>query len=352
MTADFEYGNTRLRAMRTRLMGDADYQDLLDATTIEQLIGKLDETEYEEDIEAAVTRYFGAERFHRAVSANLARTLTKIRGFYAGDAARQVDVLLSHYDADNLVTILRAQAAPPGAVTSPHMLVPAGTLSLASLDELASQDGLRATVELMGAWGLPTPGSSSKLLDAWKVFSQTGDLTDLETTVAVAYAGKDATTTADLPSNLAGELAARIDATNLLAALRLGRVRRDATIAPENAAYLPGGKLTTDLLDRIAAAASADVPGLLAAAPVPPGWADALERWSEHDQLDVLADELDASRRRRAVGLFAAGDPLSIDIPIAYVAAKETEVRNLRLIGAAIVHGIPAPDIAERLVSA
>jgi vacuolar-type H+-ATPase subunit C/Vma6 len=45
--------------------------------------------------------------------------------------------------------------------------------------------------------------------------------------------------------------------------------------------------------------------------------------------------------------LFVGGDPLAIDVPIAFAAAKQAEARNLRLLGEAAARGID-PEIVRR----
>ena len=52
-------------------------------------------------------------------------------------------------------------------------------------------------------------------------------------------------------------------------------------------------------------------------------------------------------RIEAAAALFVAGDPLSIDVPIAFAAAKRSEARNLRLLGEASARGIH-PDTVRR----
>ena len=53
------------------------------------------------------------------------------------------------------------------------------------------------------------------------------------------------------------------------------------------------------------------------------------------------------SRIADAMALFGTGDPLAIDVPLAYMVAKLAEARNLRLLGEAAVRRI-APDVVRR----
>ncbi|MGH2780090.1 MAG: hypothetical protein ACRDLA_01495, partial [Thermoleophilaceae bacterium] len=48
-----------------------------------------------------------------------------------------------------------------------------------------------------------------------------------------------------------------------------------------------------------------------------------------------------------AAALFRMGDPLTLDVPIAFAAAKQSEARNLRLLGEASARGIH-PEVVRR----
>ena len=62
-------------------------------------------------------------------------------------------------------------------------------------------------------------------------------------------------------------------------------------------------------------------------------WRAPLERIAAGGDLPTLQRELEASRVRWAIGLFLRGDPLGVDVPIAFTVAQVNEVRNLRLLG-------------------
>jgi vacuolar-type H+-ATPase subunit C/Vma6 len=76
-------------------------------------------------------------------------------------------------------------------------------------------------------------------------------------------------------------------------------------------------------------------------------WRTPLERWAASGNLSALERELERRLIADAVALFVAGDPLAIDVPIAFMAAKGSEARNLRLLGEAAVRDID-PEIIRR----
>jgi hypothetical protein len=48
--------------------------------------------------------------------------------------------------------------------------------------------------------------------------------------------------------------------------------------------------------------------------------------------------------------LFDRGDPLTLDVPLAFMAAQRTEARNLRLLGEASARGIHTDVVWRELV--
>ena len=54
--AGLDYGNARLRAMRSRLLSSADYARLMTTESVDGLVATLADTAYGPDLEAALTR--------------------------------------------------------------------------------------------------------------------------------------------------------------------------------------------------------------------------------------------------------------------------------------------------------
>jgi hypothetical protein len=77
------------------------------------------------------------------------------------------------------------------------------------------------------------------------------------------------------------------------------------------------------------------------------GWQAPLERWASSGDLAALERDLERRRIADAAALFRMGDPLTLDVPIGFAAAKRTEARNLRLLGEASARGIH-PEVVRR----
>ena len=136
-------------------------------------------------------------------------------------------------------------------------------------------------------------------------------------------------------------MARESDAANILVVLRLW-ARAGARRIRRASAATGSRSLSRRRDDRRAALDSAlrlptrvNAAAELAAASRRPRWRAPLERFAAGDDLAGLQRAFEADRVRWAVGLFLGGDPLGVDVPIAYTVALENEARNLRLVGEA-----------------
>jgi V/A-type H+/Na+-transporting ATPase subunit C len=346
MRADLAYGNTRLHARRGALLRDADYERLL-GVNVDGLLGALEDTPYAPDVEAA-RGDDRLRRLHQTIGAHLSRSLEEMRSFYGDRARRLVDVLLSRFDLHNVLAVLRAKAGTQGPADD--ALVRVGWLVEPLAGEILRENKL-AAVDLL-ARSTPDREQAGALRAAFREYEITEDLAALERTVVTDHlartvaglqaAGPDAATLLRFAQRA-------IDERNLLVALRL----RDAlasgaeTEPPPSATRLEGGSIPLAAFEQaLAAPTAAAVVGGLADA----GWQPPLQRWAANGDLTALERDLERRCIADAASLFTTGDPLAIDVPIAFTAAKESEARNLRLLGEASVRGIDAEDVRRELL--
>jgi V/A-type H+-transporting ATPase subunit C len=267
-----------------------------------------------------------------------------MRSFYRDRARRLVDLLLSRFDVQNIVSVLRARAsARQPADREPIALAAVGWLVEPLAGELLRQRELAGVVDLL-ARSAPEPGQAHALRAAFGEYERTEDLAAFERAVVAEDAARAAARLGAVGrdgSALGWFIPREIDERNLLVALRLRDALARRATAPPPPDALPAA---------FAAAVHAPVPNAVAAALGPvgrPAWRAPLARWAATGDLTTLERELDRQRIADAMALFGAGDPLSIDVPLAYMAAKLAETRNLRLLGEAAVRRI-APDVVRR----
>jgi V/A-type H+-transporting ATPase subunit C len=337
MAGEYDYGNARLRAMKSRLLDRLVYEELLNTATFDELISALARTPYRPDVETALMRYGGARCIAEAVRLNVARECGQIRSFFDGEPRRLIGVLLGRWDVFNLKTILRGHARGIPTDQIVESLVPAGDLDAPALAALAAQPTVRATVDLLVTWRLPY---ARPLVEAMPAYTRRGDLAELELALdrdrfAAALAGLPVH---DGNAALVREiLVAEIDATNIMTLLRLSRVYdREAALRAHYGTtdltplLLPGGLLTAEQMSHLADGR----------------WHMADSRWQIRDcrfesripNLESVSGDLVLIQRAlerwlilKGVSMFGR-DPLGIAVAIGYLSAKQAEVANLRLI--------------------
>jgi vacuolar-type H+-ATPase subunit C/Vma6 len=343
----FEYGNTRLRAWRSRLLDPTRYHHLLTAVGIDQVLTALADTPYAEDVEAAIPRAKGLGRLDEAVRRNLARTMRTMASFYQGRPGELVELLTDRWDRHNLKVLLRLPEGPARPDLLDPMLVPAGRLDEAELQELAALPDAASRLDLLVSWDLPSPEAAHLILRAHR-----GGVSP-EVALDRVYATRIDLVLGDDRSDPAAVLRSEIDTVNVLTALRIREASREGEPVPDEVHYLPAGLIDPSRWEVVATLEEAEqvVAGVVGRHALP-GWEEAVRGWGEHQDLALLADRLRRATSRAAMGLFTRADPLGFAVPVAFTYAKEAEVRNLRLIGRGIVHGLSADQVADLLEEA
>lgn len=332
-----DYGNARIRAMKSRLLDARTYEDLLAAMSIDACIELLSGTAYKAEIEATLVKYGGLQCVTEALRVNVANTIGKLKTFFSGRPRELVAMLLARWDIFNLMTILRGQARGVSTDEILHTLMPVGELTEVELREMAQQPSIRATADLMLTWHLPYARPLARTLqargdaDLWHLETWLNQLLYREALEGLGEAQNDLLVKEMLQTE--------IDIVNVSTLLRLCRLPDRATQLQSrygSAAALPlltpGGGLQRDTLEKLSRAT--DIESMVRALSDTPYAAILSNRLQmSHQRADLAALQrgLEEFLVRRGVGMFH-GDPLSIAIPIGYMWAKTNEVTNVRLI--------------------
>jgi len=372
-TADYVYGNTRVRARKAALLAGSDYEALI-GLDLDGLLGALAGTAYRSEVEAALPRFHGVRRLHEAVRSHLGRSLRELARFYSGAARQIVEEMLSSWDVRNAVTLLRGQAAGASADDVVPLIVPVGRIDEVSAREVARQPEFAAAIDLLVAWQLPTPEDARAIANAWPEYERSADLAIFEHAVVSAHAERVSAALRRFGSGaepLAVALREENDDLSVLTALRLREAVLVSTGAQDSgspsglsaAGTAPQGSeaAAQALLSGASAAAEVlagaffgltrgEVAASVLALPRTDRWQRPLQQWARTGDLVALQDELERSRVSRRLRRFLTGDPLGIDMPMAFATAKETEARNLRILGEVAVGGVDADVARARLV--
>jgi V/A-type H+-transporting ATPase subunit C len=339
---DFPYINARVRAMKSRLLDPGRIEELLALPSLDALIQALSNSPYAREMQEALARYSGLRAVDAALGQHFHRTTTKILSFADGKPKELIALILMRWDLANARILLRGKHFEYSEERILENLLPAGSLSEAALKELAAA---RSLEDVIGGLGGQDHPFAPVLAGALKTYQETKDLFYLEVALDRFYGTYGLRLTAGRGHNeqvVRRLLSADIDATNVKTAVKL-QGEHALTDEARLRFFIPGGAVVTaDHFLALTHPASVErgvkalrVAGFrIANVPDDPV---AFER--------TINDEV--NRAQRALYL---GDPLGIDIVIAYLAMKANEVANLRLVARSKALGLTRDRVRKELV--
>jgi V/A-type H+/Na+-transporting ATPase subunit C len=352
----FDYGNARLRTMRSRLLSRREMELLSEAGTLKGFIAGLTKTAYRKAVEAALAHASGMESISQALREDLSDTLGVVRRFYLEEAGENVALILLAYDIQNLKAVLRGLARNLSARDILSALIPIGMIEYAAFANLAHAPHPRAAVDLLATMGVPLaqplvelrteqPGAEvSRMelaLDQW-MFQQ---------------ARKFLQETSQQRSVLASAFDLEADLTNLLTVLRFAHAPHERKLLHEwlgredlELAFVTPGRIPVVMLieagsqDTLEAAVNA-----LAETPFGPYLRAGMDSFRQSGRLSDLEKRI---RYFRLTWLSQqiARDPLGIGVVLGYFSEKVNEIGNLRWIAQGINLGLDSNAIRSELV--
>ena len=337
-----EYVNARVRSRRGALFDDEDYRKLVRMGPSE-IARFMEESEYEDEINALGSRYSGVDLIEFALNRNLAKHFDDLLDWADGRLYDLIVRYLRKFDAWNVKTVIRGIYSDAAREDIEVDLIRAGEFDQRLVDRLLDAGSIEDVVELLDGTIFGDP-----LYEAYDDYEQTGVLVPLENAVDRAFY-----------ENLLGDvrwdesteqyrefLEAEIDFRNARNALRLARSGADIDPADY---YIDGGRLF-----------SAAELGQLAANPD-----ELVQRIRESrygDELSAALDDLNDAdsligfERALEAALLEYSDslghvfPLSVAPVISYILAKEREVDNIRAIARGREAGLSEDEIENELV--
>jgi V/A-type H+/Na+-transporting ATPase subunit C len=338
---DFPYVNARVRAMRSRLLDAGRMEELLALPTLEAFTQALNTTPYGHEVQEALARYPALQAVDTALGRHFYQTTRKILNFAEGKPKQLIETILLRWDLANLRLILRGKHSASRGEDLAANLIPAGSLNETALRELAEQPDVPAVVGALSALDHPFV---APLQEGMADYLETKDLFALELRLERFYAlhGLRAAKGSGHSETLVRSLLeAELDATNVKTALKL----QPAAISRDEKAqfFIPGGRIVTQDVFLLLADREGVAQGTkwlrLQGFPVK----------AISDDLTAFERDLDLAMIKLQTDLYL-GDPLSIDIVVAYLAMKYSEVKNLRLIARSKQLGIPRDRVRKEMV--
>ncbi|MFB6167352.1 MAG: V-type ATP synthase subunit C [Haloferacaceae archaeon] len=341
-TSNPEYVVARVRARKAALFDDDDYRKLVRMGPAE-IARQMEESVYEEEINALGARHSGVDLIEYALNRDLAGQFDDILRWADGRLYDLVTRYLRKFDAWNVKTVLRGIYSDVDRETVEADLIRAGEFSDRLVEQLLDAGSIEEVVAALEGTIYGDP-----LADAFDEYESSGVLVPFENALDRAYYEQllDDLVVDETTVIYREFLTAEIDFRNARNALRLAG--SDADLDPAEY-FIDGGRLFTaselstlagnrdELLARIRSSTYGDE---LAAA------LDAVE---ETDSLIGFERALEAALQSYADKLGFV-NPLSVTPVVSYIIAKESEVDNIRAIARGRETGLPPEQIEAELI--
>jgi len=346
---DYGYSNARVRGMRSRLLKQAFFDDLMMSSDIGAVIQKIMDTEYGPDLEDRILHGRTATQVDEALKDNMVRTFAKVMSVSNDEAQRLLTTLLGRWDLFNIKTVLRGKHMNLSEDVIANSLIAVGQLTQVDAEELAKQGSVKSVVDTLATWGLPF---AVPLREVLPEYNESADLSVLELSLDRYYYQWAAKRLKGRRTNtrLAREfLGTQVDTINLLTCLRLLNAEVEDTDAGRY--FMPGGmKVSEDLFMDLASMSDVDeVFQRLKRTPFGSTLEDVALTYIEKGSVSVFERALEDYLFRKAFAT-SKGDPLGIGISISYLWAKANEVTNMRIVVKGVSVGMPVERMREELI--
>jgi V/A-type H+-transporting ATPase subunit C len=337
-----EYVNARVRARRSALFADEDYRKLVRMSTAE-IARFMEESAYEEEINALGARHSGVDLIEYALNRNLAKQFDDILDWAKGRLYDLIARYLRKFDAWNVKTVIRGIYSDASREEIETDLIRAGEFDDRLVNRLLDAPSIEEVIDTLHRTIFGPP-----LEAAFEEYESSGVLVPLENAVdRVFYENLLSEVRWDEATEQYRDiLLAEVDFRNARNALRLARSGADIDPAEY---YIAGGQLFSraelgslatnpdELVQRIRDSTYGD------------DLSEALDDFESAGSLIAFERALETALLEYSSSLGNVF-PLSVSPVISYILAKEREVDNIRAIARAREAGLSPEQIEEELV--
>lgn len=304
---DYPYMYARVSAKRAKLLDERDYDDFLKMEA-NQIAKRLEEGAYRKEIDQLGARYDGAELVELALNRNLSNTMKELVDMAPEPLQSVIEVYLRRFDIITLKRLLRSKKGRSRRSLK-DMFIPVSRYNFEELTELMEKD----YEEIVEDISFP----DSKV--DYQSFIDDMKLSEVENSLDRAYSEELDILCQEVKSQKFREfMEQELEHQNLVTALRLKKYGFDSDEIRKH--FVNGSQ--TSLIEEVMDSENLEEAMQLV---VKSGRAESAER------LEDLEHELEASRLQNALRMVHA-EPLGSTSIIGYIIAKQTEVKNLRML--------------------
>ncbi len=334
----YPYTYARVSAMKGLLLKPQDYSKLM-KMKLAEITKFLEESEYKKEIDELSLHHEGAELLERALNKNLQHAFEKLKRISPEILGRVINAYLIRRDVWNLKTVIRGKFTNEQPEKIKRLLLPIGNFSMAFLEQLAAMETIESVVKAIG-------DEVVALREVMQAFEKDKDLFALEHALDTYYYSEVFTFAESLHEGklFANFLKHGIDINNISILLRL---KKEGVPKEKITEYLmfPGYRIGKQELLRLVTLPFDDV--LLALE------TKGMLRRTDKEQESLI--ELDVQLTNsllRGAMLLLHQNPLSVDVILGYMLAKDVEIRNLKTLIKGKELGVEEPFIEQALVIA
>ena len=337
-----EYVNARVRSRRAALFDDDDYRKLVRMGPAE-IARFMEESEYEDEINALGARHSGVDLIEFALNRNLAKQFDDILDWADGRLYDLVARYLRKFDAWNVKTAIRGVYTDTPREDVESDFIRAGEFDDALIKRLLDAGTIEEVVDAVDRTMF-----GPSLREAYDDFEETDVLVPLENAIDRAYYENllENFSVDEATEQYQEFLQAEVDFRNARNALRIAR--SGANIDPADY-YIDGGRLfrASDLTQL--AQNPDELVQRIRDSPYGDDLSEALDRLEAAESLIAFERALEAALLEYSKSLGHVF-PLSVTPVVSYILAKEREVDNIRAIARGREAGLDEDEIQEELV--
>lgn len=338
----YPYTYARVSAMKSKLLRKEEYTKLL-KMKVNEIAKFLQETEYKKEIDEMAVSFSGIDLIEASLNRNIIRAFQKLKRISEGDLKLLIDAYLHRKDIMNLKTVFRGKFTKADDAYIESLLLPVGLLRREYFLALLKKDSVEEIAKAI---------RFIDLRQAMTAFRESGNLFEIENQLDRYYYDTLLAFTQRIPGQgtlFKAFLENEIDILNIKTILRL---KREDMPAKEIGRYVffSGARLRREALLKLIHLP--DVNAVVAALRRY-GYAKLLDEGDERLKREKTLIDIEIHLNHYLLdraALLLHQNPLSIDVILGYMFAKEVEIRNLKTLIKGKQLGLDEDFISRELI--